>query len=452
MQSRLHGRKRSWTIGDQQIFSATDASKTAAEYLRLIKTGIDPKKEAEKEAHARAEYPVKQVLELYLEQKMVRSKPLRDSTKKTYRESINRNAKAWANKDIRDLTVEDLHAWYWKKQNGKDIVPQKRKALRTIKTVINWGIRRHIITDKRNVAQIFIDERLGGFPDDDYRTRYIEPHEREDWIASFIKQAKPHPRYYDKTTRTWAEKDVGGYPRWWNKKPSISHTQRDWILFMLLSGRRSDESSEIRWADLDLNNRAMHTYVIQADRAKGRRQNRIPMTPLIDAMFKWRSEQPDRHKEWVFPHKYQTGPIDDCRVSLKKIARYEEEGFSIDIKRDGERVHIRPHDLRRTTATYGYEAGISYEEMKTVLTHARPTLQQQYVVTSSYKRERDYLEATEKEFLQQNYYWMMVNWYGASDHLLDLVLDQPEEGEFGFYEKFHDPDAQYLDHKPKKTT
>jgi len=454
LQSRLHGRKRSWTIGDQQIFSATDASETAAEWLRLIKKGLDPKLEAQKQAHARSDYPIKEVVELYCQQKMVRSTSLRETTKKSYRDAINRNAKAWANKDIRDLTVEDLDDWYYKKQNGKDIFPQKRKTLRTIKTVINWAIKRHIIKDTKNVATIFVLERLGGFPDDDYRTRHIEPHEKKDWLRSFVSQAKPHPRYYDKETKIWARVDARDQKAIWNKKPTISHTQRDYILFMLVTGRRSGEASQLCWSDLAWSDEEMHTYVIQADIAKGRRKNRIPMTPLIDAMFKWRSEQPDRHKELVFPNRLGTGPIKDPRKSLEKICHYEEEksGFSFDMRRDGKRVNIRPHDLRRTTSTYAYEAGIGYEEMKTVLTHARPTLQQQYVVSNSYRKERDYLETTEREIVGHLYYWLMVNWYGAADFLLEYAFEQPSEPKWGFYEKHYSADAQYGDPKPKKTT
>jgi len=444
VQSRLHGRKRTWTIGDQQLFSAIDASETAAEWLRLIKKGLDPKLEAEKQAHARSEYPVIEVVKDYCEKRRNRGVPLRESTKKTYIDAITRNAKAWANKDIRDLTVEDLEDWYNETQNRRNIFPQKLKVLRTLQAVINWAEKRGIIKGKQNVCETFMTEALGGLPEEVIRERHIPIGQIKQWLWSFQKQAKPHPRYFDQKKRTWARVDANDQKALWNKKPTISHTQRDYILFMLLTGRRAGESSQLRWSDLNMTDERMHTYVIRPEVAKGGRQNIVSMTPLVDALFEWRSEQPDRHKDWVFPNRQGTGPIVDARKALQKISHYEEDetGFAFDLHDDaGRHIEITPHDLRRTVATYAYEAGKTEEQLARVLAHRTPSVTQGYVVSSTRQRERDTLFEIEREIVGEGYYWFLVNWYGARDFLLEEMdyRQDEEDNDWGYYEKYHIP-------------
>lgn len=430
LQARLHGKKRAWSFGDAKLFSVKEAKETAAEYLKLISLGKDPKRVAEKEAHARSEYPILKVLEDYCKRRRNQGRLLQDSTKKTYIDGIKRNAKAWASTDIRDLTVDDLLDWYETKQNRKDINAQKLKVLRTLQAVTNWAKRRGIVNE--NVCEIFINDELGGYPESKIRETYISENQMQDWLLSFQRQAKPHPRYYDKRTRRYAEKDVGGYEARWIKKPTISHTQRDYILFMLLTGRRKGEASKLRWADLNMNG-SMHTYVMNPDIQKGHRQNRVPMTALISSMLKWRSEQPDRHKDLVFPHRQATGPIDNTRKSLKKICHSKWCNL-VDI--DGKPMVACNHDTRRTFTTTAAEAGQTDEQLAKHLTHSTPSVTQRYKVSSSFLIERALLEDIVMEIVGWDQYWYMVNWYGASSYLLDRI---------DYREAVKDPDDDYYE-------
>ena len=413
------------TIGSTKLYSATQARKMATKYLQDIKAGIDPKSVAKTEAQ-KTPNTIESLMEMYLETNREGLKP-RYIFDFDYR--LRQNFSALLTKDVRELTTEDLRSWWLTKQGKKDPKGSKRVVLSYLSPLLNFAIALELI--EKNVAHSFkkiIGDKKGlrkGSP----KKRHIKKSEMEDWILSFLAQAVPHSQYKLKDG-FWQTKAVGNYPALWNSNPTISETQRDFLLFLLLTGKRLNESAEITWQDLDWNEE-LPKVTLQPEITKASKQDIIPMSPVVAAMLDFRKGRPDRHKKWVFENKFGSGPIVDCRKSLKKICHYTSKYNSIDLPET-----INHHDLRRTYATMAEETGMSRREVKTFLSHSIGDVTEGYI-TRSLKQMRQKREEIEDEILQNNKWYILVNWYGCNDDLMKYwdVGVQDERPKIGYLQK-----------------
>ena len=82
-----------------------------------------------------------------------------------------------------------------------------------------------------NVAQDFRKGVLGGIKDTPPKQTHISKLEMEDWLHSLVSQSLPNPSLMKK------DRDKINAP-YWNEEPTISETIRDYILFLLLTGKR----------------------------------------------------------------------------------------------------------------------------------------------------------------------------------------------------------------------
>ena len=400
------------TIGNTDNITASHARKQAVKHLQDIKAGIDPKKAA-KEAALNSDRTLEAITKEYVSKRALRETTIRD-----YLSRLPRNMAMFWKRDIEDITLDDLHKWWKDKGKGK------RQALRYLSAVCSFAKRRNYVYT--NIASAFRAD-LGGIKAQEPRTKSIRQHILQAWLHSFAQQSVPHPKYYDETTKTYLEDPSPHNANYcdWNNKPTINETQRDYILFLLLSGKRRNESAKLKWEDLDWSNPSLPTLTLQPETVKGGKADTIPMSDVIGMMMKYRANRSNKHKEFVFENNKNTGHIINPYRSLFKIANYESPNVSIGnpqakFEDKGNTVYT-PHDLRRTLRSVGGNLGYSNLEMKEILAHTKGDQTEGYFVERFYIKEREHLNHIDNSILEDFKWKIMVFWYGADASWLENI-------------------------------
>ena len=420
------GKQARVTIGNTELITASQARKQATKHLQDIRAGIDPKKVAIADA-AESPHTIERLLEEYLE---LRGDSLKPRTRYDYKYRMKQNFYALLGKDVRELTIEDVRTWWSTKQGKKDPKGSKRTVLSYLSALLNYAIGLELI--EKNVVDNF--KKLIGHKKELKKSppkkRHIKKADMESWIASFIKQALPHAEH-KLEDGSWSRTCAGNYPALWNNKPTISETQRDFLLFLLLTGKRRNESANLTWKDLDWD-KNLPTITLQPDITKAGRADVIPMTGVIGSMLQFRRDsRPEKHGKWVFENKRGSGPIVNCRRSLQKICHYKDEFLEIDLPET-----INHHDLRRTYATMAEETGMGKQEVATLLSHSTGDVTEGYI-TRSLEQHRAKRERIEVEILQEVRWYILVNWYECDEDLMEYWDKGPqdERSEAGYLER-----------------
>ena len=409
------GKQARVTIGNTELITASQARKQATKHLQDIRAGIDPKKVAIADA-AESAITIERLLEDYLE---LRGDSLKPRTRYDYNYRMKQNFYALLGKDVRELSVEDLRKWWLTKQGKKDPKGSKRIVLSCLSALLNYAIGLELI--EKNVVDSF--KKLIGHKQELKKSppkrRHIKKADMGSWVASFIKQSKPNAQF-KLEEGSWSKTSAANYPALWNDKPKISETQRDFLLFLLLTGKRLNESANLTWKDLDWDE-DLPTITLQPDITKAGRADVIPMTNVIGSMLAFRRDRPEKHRKWVFENRYGSGHIANCVKALKKICHYKDEHTEIDLPET-----INHHDLRRTYATMAGETGLDKHEVATLLSHSTGDVTEGYI-TRSLEQHKNKRQAIEDEILQETRWFILVNWYGCNADLMDYWDQGPQE-------------------------
>ena len=408
-------------IGLTQLWTATDARKRAEKFIRDCKSGIDPRITKKKDD----EFTLKALATDYLSKRQMKASSKRDMSSRLA-------ATIFWKKDIRNIVLDDIHKWWRSKETSK------LNKLSYLHVVLEWCVKRNLL--KNNIAKEFRAD-IGGIKTPPPRTRSIRKHELKDWLLSFVKQAAPHPKYYDKNSNTYPAYSEPNHPNFWKLKPKIRETQRDYILFLLLTGKRRGESGQITWDDLNWENKELPTLSLQPEITKKGRIDIIAMSDVVAAMLDYRKQRPNKHEKWVFENVNKTGPLVNPNKSLHKISNYEDESLSIGIPdskyNDKNKKIISPHDLRRTVRNTGGNVGYSNYEMKDLLGHQQGDITEGYYVERNYERQAKQRDHIENNILGILKWWILVFWYDCDVSLLDNMIQQEDDRpKLGKLEKF----------------
>lgn len=157
------------------------------------------------------------------------------------------------------------------------------------------------------------------------------------------------PRYAKEESRdrVMTEDEIAIF--WQATEEVLSQSMRDIFRLLLLTAQRRSEVLSMRWDELDIN-RAMWT--IPGERAKNGLTHTVPLSPTALEIIKARP----RVTEYAFPG----------GKGRKHIAS---TGKAMTTLRRASGLDIRPHDLRRTCATYLTTLGCPEVVLKAILNH-----------------------------------------------------------------------------------
>jgi len=184
-------------------------------------------------------------------------------------------------------------------------------------------------------------------------------------------------------------------------------TVRDYLVFVLVTGKRKGEAESLTWDNVDFKNSTITLPI-----TKNKKVDVVPMTDFLYLLLRSRKNSPEAHKHWVFPSHYNNGKnhITSPYKALAKVRDFD----------------LSPHDFRRTFATATKELGIADADISSLLNHSKQGVTEGYIFRSLEYKEKN-LEAVYDYF---NKYgddalsYMAVHWYkGASD----LFVPSPED-------------------------
>jgi len=137
---------------------------------------------------------------------------------------------------------------------------------------------------------------------------------------------------------------------WFDAVLSIDNpTIRDYLLFVLLTGTRKDESAKLQWADIDLTD---NSYVLRDP--KNGRPMQLPLSDYLVDMLMLRKANSD--SAFVFPGDGVRGYLVEPKRQIAKIVEKTGLPFAM-------------HDLRRTFVTIAESLDISSFAVKALVNH-----------------------------------------------------------------------------------
>ena len=353
------GKPKQTTIGRCDLIEFEDAKATARKYLKAIKIdGTNPKEVIKKESTKN-----KTLLDLVSDYVELRTGYLATFTINDYSSRISNRMKSLSTKPVVEITKDDIVGW-WKScpKTRSDVL-----AFNYARKVCSVAVAdMYIYFNPFNIAK----EIIGEFPAIKERDTLVDKSELPSFFNAFLKASN-----------------------------QIKETIRDYLVFILVTGKRKGEVEQLTWDDVDFKK-----GTITLTKTKTKKIDVVPMTDFLYLLLNKRNEAWDKHEKWVFPSHYSEGThITNPYKALAKI-----EGFK-----------LSPHDFRRTFATATRELGINNEDLSTLLNHSKRDVTEGYVFASlGYKEKNldaifDYFNNNSGDALR----WMMVNWYGGNSNL-----------------------------------
>ena len=353
------GKPKQTTIGRCDLIEFEDAKATARKFLKAIKLdGVNPKELIKEESVKN-----KTLLDLVSDYVELRKGYLATFTINDYSTRITNRMKSLSTKPVVELTKDEIVGW-WKScpKTRSDVI-----AFNYARKVCSVAVAdMYIHFNPFNIAK----EIIGQFPAIKERDTLVDKSELPSFFNAFLEASN-----------------------------QIKETIRDYLVFILVTGKRKGEVEQLCWDDVDFKK-----GTITLTKTKTKKIDVVPMTDFLFLLLNKRNEAWDKDDKWVFPSHYKDGAhITNPYKSLAKI-----EGFK-----------LSPHDFRRTFATATRELGIKNEDLSTLLNHSKRDVTEGYVFASlGYKEKNldaifDYFNSNSRDALK----WMMVNWYDGNSNL-----------------------------------
>lgn len=205
------GKPKQNTIGRCELIDFEDAKATARTYLRAIKIdGVSPKEIIKKESTKD-----KTLLDLVSDYVELRKGYLAIYTVNDYKARIINRMKTLATKPVKELSKDDIVNW-WKAcpKSRSDVV-----AFNYARKVCSVAVAdTYIFFNPFNIAK----EIIGQFPAIAERERFIDKSELPSFFNAFLEASD-----------------------------QIKETFRDYLVFILVTGKRKGEVEQLTWDDVD---------------------------------------------------------------------------------------------------------------------------------------------------------------------------------------------------------
>lgn len=307
-------------VGEMALDGQHGARTLAGELLAELRRGDDPN--ARRKAQ-RAEAVVEGVTLREAWQQYEKHNTLRPATAAAYKLTVDRELADWADRPLAEISGKDAFARFAElRQESQHRAARAMKCLRAIHHWANgyWG-----------------DE------DEDPLPFGACPVNKVNRLAK--KWADPGAR-----ERKLAANDVA---RWLAAVRTLDATQErgdgqrnaEYLEVLLLTALRRRELSDLPWSDVDLEK---GTLTITADRTKNKREHVLPLTKRVHEILKAR---------------HNSKGDAELAFGINEIKR------AVAVIEQQTGLHISPHDLRRSWASFAERGGIGQYTIKRAMNH-----------------------------------------------------------------------------------
>lgn len=333
VQRVVQGKSRRFTLGQHGILTCDEARKRAMAKLLEMMDGINPQTEKKRET-AQAE-TLRDVMTDYLAHKRTKHGPLRPTSKADIEKCVTKTFATWADKPVATITRDACIKRF--RELSKSAPAQANQAFRNLRALLNWAREKNATSD-------------GNYP-----ILPVNP------VSQMFKQggmAKWNPQKaratripQDKIGAVWLllEKHA-------NPDTNIASTciSADLIAFMLLTGSRVGEASQLTWDRVDLKSK-LPTYHFEV--TKNHNPVTFPISAALLTLLKRRHAARTKGNDYVFPAlRGKKGHVGDPRAMFKRVS--EVAG-----------THLHPHALRRTMEDVAQTVGVDSDKRRQLLNH-----------------------------------------------------------------------------------
>lgn len=312
VEKRVNGKNKRITIGKHGQITPEQARKEAQKLLGDIVGGKDPVSE-KKDKRAQST-TLKEAYQAYL----LTRKELKPNTLHDYKRCIEGSLADWLDKPLVSITkdmVEQRH-----RKLGASSQARANNVMRVLRALFNYAMEKYEGQDGKPLIGANPVNRLS-------KNRAWYTVKRRQTLLTPT-QLKP---WYDATLNLNQE------------------TTRDYLHFLLFTGLRRSEASQLQWGNVNFNE---GTFLIPD--TKNKEPHHLPMSDFLKDLLARRYR--DAERIWVFPSPVNKGPLTEPRTALDRIAAQTGIEFQL-------------HDLRRTFITIAESLDIPAFALKRLLNH-----------------------------------------------------------------------------------
>ena len=312
VEKRIANKTKRVSLGKYPTLTAEQARTEAMKQLNKMANGIDPVKE-------KREKKIKSVTlgEVFVE--FLNARQLKPKTIRDYNGVMNNIYPDWQKLPITDITRDAVEGRH-KKIGSERGEAYANLGARTLRSVLNYASAKYetgkglSILPENPVKRI---SQTRSWYKVEQRTQHLKPHQLQAWFDAVL---------------------------------SIDNdTIRDYLIFVLLTGCRKDESAKLQWTDVDL---AHGSYVLR--NPKNGRTMQLPLSDYLVDML--RTRKANSTSSFVFPGDGARGYLVEPKRQLAKIIEKTDMPFAM-------------HDLRRTFVTIAESLDISVYSVKALVNH-----------------------------------------------------------------------------------
>ncbi|WP_294767598.1 tyrosine-type recombinase/integrase [uncultured Rhodoferax sp.] len=327
------GKNPRFTIGRHGILTCDEARKRAMAKLLEMMDGVNP--QTEKKRKAAQTETLREVMTDYLAHKRTKHGPLRPTSKADIEKCVTKTFATWADKPVVTITRDACIKRF--RELSKTAPAQANQAFRNLRALLNWAREKNATSD-------------GNYP-----ILPVNP------VSQMFKQggmAKWNPQKaratrvpQDKIGAVWLLLEQHANPA-----TNIASTcvSADLIAFMLLTGTRVSEASQLTWDRVNLKDK-LPTYHLAV--TKNHNPVTFPISDALHTLLKRRHAARIKGNDYVFPAlRGKKGHVGDPRAMFERVSGVAG-------------THLHPHALRRTFEDVAQAVGVDSDKRRQLLNH-----------------------------------------------------------------------------------
>ena len=312
VQQRIGNKTKRVMLGKYPTMTAEQARNAAKKGIGELAAGIDTV-QVKREQNIKA-VTLGEVFTAFLDVRQLKPKTVRD-----YTGVMNNIYPDWQKLPITEITRDAVE------RRHKKIGEERGEAYanlggRTLRSVLNYASAKYetgkglSILPENPVKRI---SQTRSWYKVERRTGHLKPHQLQVWFDAVLSIDNP--------------------------------TIKDYLIFVMLTGCRKDESAKLQWTDIDL---ADNSYILR-DPKNGRPMH-LPLSDYLAAMLAMRKAK--SNSIFVFPGTGIRGYLVEPKRQLAKIVEKTDTPFSM-------------HDLRRTFITIAESLDLPAFSVKALINH-----------------------------------------------------------------------------------
>lgn len=312
VEKRINNKTKRVALGKYPSLTAAQARTEAMTHLGKMATGIDPVKE-KRETKVKS-VTLGEVFTAFLDSRQLKPKTMRD-----YTGVMNNIYPDWQKLPITDISRDAVERRH-KKTGEERGEAYANLGARTLRSVLNYASAKYetgkglSILPENPVKRI---SQTRSWYKVERRTGHLKPHQLQAWFDAVL---------------------------------SLDNdTIRDYLIFVMMTGCRKDESAKLQWSDVDLTD---NSYILRDP--KNHRPMQLPLSDYLAAMLATRKA--NSAGVFVFPGDGVRGYLVEPKRQIAKIV--EKTGLPFGM-----------HDLRRTFVTIAESLDISAYSVKALVNH-----------------------------------------------------------------------------------